>query len=116
MIQILDEKNLKIPSLNSAYGYNPHTKRRYLNKDHKTYKDFIISMTTKVDIGSKHFGLVLHLGAYMDLTNCLKLTEDAICEKLDLNDRNTGEVHAKKTFLKKKELGFIKAWIYELKK
>ncbi len=86
----------KLPSLNHAYGNNKKTGRgRFLTKQAKAYKKLLIENTAGLISESKWYFLQLTLGFPLeskgepverDWDNFPKLTQDAICEKLGIND------------------------------
>jgi len=104
-MKILDIENIKIPSINGKFGYNPKTGRLFLQPKYRAFKELIEDMVVQFSANVKiepPYSLRINVSTYMDVDNFIKPLQDSLKQaKLIDDDKNILRLTINKTPVKK---------------
>lgn len=106
MIQILNIKNIRMCSVNNKYIGRSFA----ISPDYRNFKKLIKALTKKIPCKPPYYFYV-ELKMYMDIDNPMKVIQDAMCEKLEINDRDILGVHIVKETQKRGLPGELRIWL-----
>lgn len=78
---ILDVENIKLPSVNRKYGYNPQLNRFYLNKKYRLFADTLTELMTDYSRKVKFnppYTVRIFVKTYLDIDNFVKPVFDGM--------------------------------------
>jgi len=104
-MKILDVENIKIPSINGKFGYNPKTGRLYLQPKYKAFKDTLEKMVIQFSLNEKiepPYSLKINVSTALDIDNFIKPLQDSLKQaKLIDDDKNILQLVINKIPVKK---------------
>lgn len=115
-MKVVDIENIKIPSINNKYGYNPKSGKLYLNGPYREFKKLLVSHCVDISIAGP-YSVSIFIEGYLDIDNAIKVTLDAIQEKGVIDDdKNVLELNIIKVPAKRGTPGSIAVYVDPIKK
>jgi len=110
-MKVLELHNIKIPSINNKFGYNPKINRLYVLPEYNSFKNIIKNNVSNIHI-EPPYSISILFSAYIDIDNPIKPTLDALQESgiID-NDKNIIELSIIKSPIKRGQPGSISIYI-----
>lgn len=95
--------NIKIPSINQKYGYNPRSNKLYLTDEYRNFKQ-LIALKTRNErrILPPPYTVIISVMTYHDIDNAIKCILDGLKEGGCIDDdKNVLELHVLKRPVKR---------------
>lgn len=103
MIENIDFDNIKIPSINDKFGFNPKSHKFYLNDNYRKFKE-LISKSVRIKNIPGPYTVIISSKSYQDIDNAIKCILDGLQAGGCIDDdKNVLELHVRKIPVGKKD-------------
>ena len=109
---VIQLEDIKIPSINAKYNWNPKAKRLFINKSYQDFKNLLKASCKRVSVRAP-YAVEIHITSYNDIDNAVKAILDSLDNVID-NDRDVEELHVFKTPNKRGRSGALKVYVSSL--
>ena len=111
MNEIINLENIKVPSVNQKYGYNPQTKRAFVNREYTQFKKLLTASAVKMKVEPPYYVLI-EKSCYIDIDNDIKIILDSLEDAGVIeNDRSVLKLQVIKEHIAKKSPGYLRVYV-----